>query len=372
MSLAAPRLPGAGSEGAGPQGVRPRGGFHRLAVADVTRLCDDAVAVTFAVPPELGEDYAFRAGQSLTLRRFVDGREERRSYSICAPEGAAPRVGVREVPDGLFSTWLVRAVRAGDEIEVGTPTGRFTPERTPGVHVLVAAGSGITPVLSIAATVLRDPASTVTVVYGNRRTDTVMFADELAELKDRHPDRLHLVHVLSREPRDVDLFTGRLDAGKLEALLAVLPEPAAVDHWWLCGPLGMVRGARDLLHALGVPVERVHQELFYVASPPPPVRHEDAPLSGLTSEVTVVASGRSTTLTLPAGTPVLDGAQRVRPDLPFACKGGVCGTCRARVTSGTVDMRRNFALEESEVAAGFVLTCQSTPRSDAVTVDYDA
>ncbi|SFB56042.1 ring-1,2-phenylacetyl-CoA epoxidase subunit PaaE [Amycolatopsis marina] len=353
---------------------RLRGDFHRLTVADVEALCDDAVAVTFDVPGDLADAYAFRAGQSLTLRRFVDGREERRSYSICAPEGAAPRIGVREVPDGLFSRWLVHDVRPGDEIEVATPTGNFTPDvDAPGHHVLIAAGSGITPVLSIAASVLRNPASTATVLYGNRRTDTVMFADELADLKDRYPARLELVHVLSREPREADLFTGRLDAEKLRALLAVLPDSRRVDHWWLCGPFGMVEDARRVLTESAVDNARVHRELFYVDDvPPEPVRHEEAPLDGETAEVTLILDGRSTTVALPRDRAVLDGAQRSRPDLPFACKGGVCGTCRAKVTTGSVRMRRNFALEEAEVRAGFVLTCQSLPTSDELTVDYDA
>lgn len=353
---------------------RLRGEFHTLTVSDVTRLCDDAVAITFDVPDAVADVFAFRAGQSLTLRRTIDGRDERRSYSICAPEGAAPRIGVREVPDGLFSTWLVRRVRPGDEIEVGTPTGTFSPEPgTSGHHVLVAAGSGITPMLSIAATVLREPASTVTLLYGNRRTDTVMFADELADLKDRYLDRFELVHVLSREPREAELFTGRLDPAKLAALRPVLGDPARVDHWWLCGPFEMVTTTRQQLHDAGVPADRVHQELFFVEdAPPPPVRHEDPGVEGLTSDVTVVLDGRSTTVALSREVSLLEGAQRVRPDLPFACKGGVCGTCRARVTDGKVDMRRNFALEESEVEDGFVLTCQSLPVSDSVVVDYDA
>jgi ring-1,2-phenylacetyl-CoA epoxidase subunit PaaE len=354
--------------------TRTRAGFHTLTVAAVTRLCTDAVVVTFDVPGELAGDYAFRAGQSLTLRRTVDGREERRSYSICAPEGAAPRIGVREVPDGLFSSWLVHGVRPGDEIEVATPTGTFTPDlATAGSHVLVAAGSGITPVLSIASSVLRDPASDVTLLYGNRRTDTVMFADELADLKDRYPARLNLVHVLSREPREADIFTGRLDSAKLTALLALVPAVDAVDHWWLCGPFGMVTDAKVVLEGAGVPADRIHRELFYVDDlPPAPVRHEDAPVAGDTSDVTIVLDGRSTTVALPRDLPVLDGAQRVRPDLPFACKGGVCGTCRAKITDGQVHMRRNFALEQAEIAAGFVLTCQSLPVSDTLTVDYDS
>lgn len=352
---------------------RLRGEFHRLTVAGVDRLCDDAVAVTFDVPPDLAGTYTFRAGQSLTLRRLVEGRDERRSYSICAPEGAAPRVGVREVPEGLFSQWLVHDVAPGDEVEVGTPTGSFSPDLSaPGHHVLVAAGSGITPVLSIAATVLRDPATTVTLLYGNRRSDTVMFADDLADLKDRYPARFELVHVLSREPREAELFTGRLDAEKLAALLVLLPDVGAVDHWWLCGPFGLVTGAKELLSRTGVAGDRVHQELFFVDTPPAPVRHEDAPVDGATSEVTVLLDGRSSTVAIPHDVPVLDGAQRARPDLPFACKGGVCGTCRAKLTAGKVHMRRNFALEQAEVDDGFVLTCQSLPLSDTLTVDYDA
>ncbi len=353
--------------------ARRRQVFNRLRVAAVDRLCDDAVAVTFAVPDELRDRYAFRPGQSLTLRRTVDGRQERRSYSICAAPGAAPRVGVREVADGLFSSWLVRQVRPGDEIEVAPPTGSFSPRDPSGHHVLVAAGSGITPVLSIAHAILADPAGSATLLYGNRRSDTVMFADELADLKDAHTARLELVHVLSREAREVDLHTGRLDPAKVRALLAAVVSPADVEHWWLCGPYEMVVGIRQVLAEAGVPAERVHTELFFVEdTPPEQARHDELAVDGPTSTVTVVLDGRSSELTLPRGVPVLDAAQRHRPDLPFACKGGVCGTCRARVSAGEVRMRRNFALDESEVDAGFVLTCQSLPVTDAVTVDYDA
>ncbi|OZM70968.1 phenylacetic acid degradation protein [Amycolatopsis antarctica] len=354
--------------------TRRRTGFHTLTVAGVRRLCDDAVAVTFDVPAELAPAYEFRAGQSLTLRRTIDGREERRSYSICAPAGAKPRIGVREVPGGLFSSWLVREVRAGDEIDVAAPSGTFCPDADEaGHHVLIAAGSGITPVLSIAATVLGNPNATATVFYGNRRTDTVMFADELADLKDRYPERLELVHVLSREPREAELFTGRLDRDKLEALRRLLPEAERVDHWWLCGPFGMVTDAQDVLRGWGVAEKRVHQELFYVDDvPPEPVRHVDPGVEGPSSALTVVLDGRSTSVEIGYDTTVLDGAQKVRPDLPFACKGGVCGTCRAKVVTGKADLRRNFALEQSELDAGFVLTCQSFPASDELTVDYDS
>jgi len=353
---------------------RRRPQFHPLTVARVEKLTDDAVAVTFDIPDELVEDYRFAPGQALTLRRVEDGRDERRSYSICAPMGAQPRVGVREVPGGFFSSYLVHQVRPGDTIEVLPPSGTFTADLSvPGDHVFVVAGSGITPVLSLAATVLRDGVSTVTVFYGNRRTNTVMFADELADLKDRFGTRLQLVHVLSREPRDADLTSGRLDEPRLRALVENLVDAPNVDHWWLCGPHGMVDDARALLAELGVPAAKVHQELFYVDDvPPEPVRGDEETVVGPSSQVTIVLDGRSTTLALPQGVPVLDSAQKVRGDLPFACKGGVCGTCRARVTDGEVTMRRNYALEAAEVEAGYVLTCQTLPVSEAVTVDFDA
>src|SRR5690349_16644645 len=346
--------------------------FHPLRVAAVERLCDDAVAVTFDVPGELADRYAFRPGQSLTVRRTGDGSDERRTYSICAPAGAPPRIGVREVPGGLVSSWLVHEVRAGDEVEVAPPSGSFTPDlEAGGRHVLIAAGSGITPVLSIAASLLRHPEAQVSILYGNRRAATVMFAEDLADLKDSHPSRLELVHLLSREAREVVLLTGRLDAEKLRVLLPLLIDVGAVGHWWLCGPFGMVTAATDVLGEHGVPAERIHRELFWVdEAPPEPVREEHTP-EGPSSEVTVVLDGRSTTVTVPEGETVLEGVQRSRPDLPFACKGGVCGTCRARVVEGEVVMRRNFALEPAEAAAGFVLTCQSTPTAAKVIVDFD-
>ena len=347
--------------------------FHTLTVAEVERLTDDSVAITFAVPAELHEDYAFEAGQFLTLRRTVGGREERRSYSICAERGTRPRVGVREVPDGALSPWLVHEVRPGDRIEVATPSGTFVADPALGRrHVLVAAGSGITPVLSIARTLLHQGEARVSLLYGNRRTSTVMFADELADLKDAHLDRLDLVHVLSREPRDVELFSGRLDGERLAALLDALVPASPDTHYWLCGPFGMLTDAAAVLDRRGVAKDHVHLELFYVEeAPPEQVHHEDAVGRGPTSQVTVVLDGKETTAALSTREPILDAAQRERADLPFACKGGVCGTCRARVTEGEVDMRRNYALEEAEVGAGFVLTCQSYPVSDTVRVDFD-
>jgi len=348
--------------------------FHTLTVADVEELTDDAVAVTFEVPDDLTDEFEFTPGQSLTLRRTVDGVEQRRQYSISAPAGARPRVGVREIPDGFFSRWLVRDVRPGDEIDVQTPTGRFCPDPAMlqgGRHLCVAAGSGITPMLSVAATVLAGDGD-VTLLYGNRTSGSVMFAEELADLKNRYGSQLQLVHVLSREPRDVELFSGRLDAARLKRLLTVVAPAAQFDHVWLCGPHAMLLDAQAVLAELGVPRERIHFELFYVDEPPPELHRSGPVVSGETSEVTVVLDGLTTTAALPREKTVLDGAQTMRADLPFACKGGVCGTCRARVTDGEVDMRRNYALEPAEVEAGFVLTCQSYPLSARVTVDYDA
>ncbi|WP_375488807.1 1,2-phenylacetyl-CoA epoxidase subunit PaaE [uncultured Jatrophihabitans sp.] len=345
--------------------------FVPLTVAAVDRLTDDSAAVTFAVPEAQREHFTFRAGQTLTVRRGT----ERRSYSICAPAGWAPRIGVREVADGKVSRWLVRELRPGDVVDVQPPSGSFTPdlaldERD---HVLLAAGSGITPMLSIAGTLLgADERNHVTLLYGNRRSDSVMFADEVAELKDAFPARMRLVHVLSREPQEVALFTGRLDAAKLRELLSTVVDVAGTDHWWLCGPFGMVTDAVAVLGEFGVERSRIHRELFYVEDEAPPQdRHVESP-PGPGAEATVVLDGRSTTCTVPYGSAILDAAQRVRPDLPFACKGGVCGTCRALLTDGEVRMRRNYALEPAEVDAGYVLTCQAVPESERVVVDYDA
>ncbi len=353
-----------------PRPAPSRTEFHRLTVARVDPLTPDSAAVTFDVPARLAERFTFAPGQSLTIRRGG----ERRSYSICAAKGRAPRIGVREVTGGAVSGWLVHEVRAGDVIEVAEPSGSFTPDlEKPGHHVMIAAGSGITPILSIAGSVLAaNDGSAVTLLYGNRRNDSVMFADEIADLKDGYPARICLVHLLSREPQEVELFHGRLDAAKLRSLLPVTVEVATVDHWWLCGPFGMVQDAIGVLSGLGVDRDRIHRELFYVEEEPPAeATHAEAP-AGPGAEVTVLLDGRASTATVAPGTPILDGAQRVRPDLPFACKGGVCGTCRALLVKGEVTMRRNYALEREELEAGYVLTCQARPASDQITVDYDA
>jgi ring-1,2-phenylacetyl-CoA epoxidase subunit PaaE len=351
---------------------RTRGEFHTLTVASVERLCDDAAAVTFDVPEGLGPAYDFEAGQSLTLRRVLDGEDHRRDYSICARVGERPRVGVRLIPGGRFSEWLVNEVRPGDEVEVQTPRGSFRAQPDGGRHLLIAAGSGITPMISIASTVLTHPDSRVTLLYGNRTTGSVMFVEEIADLKNRYGPRFEVVHVLSREPRDVELFSGRLEGERLRQLLQLLVPIAAVDHVWLCGPFAMITDARDVLEELGVDPARVHAELFFVDEPPPVLHRPEAEASGATSAVTVVLDGRSTTNPQPRDQPLLDGAQKTRADLPFACKGGVCGTCRALLVSGEGDMRRNYALDADEVERGFVLTCQTFPVSEELTIDFDA
>ena len=226
--------------------------------------------------------------------------------------------------------------------------------------------------LSIASTVLTNPDARVTLLYGNRTSGSVMFAEELADLKNRYGPRLDLVHVLSREPRDVELFSGRLDADRLRRLIAALVPVPGVDHVWLCGPFGLIADAREVLAELDVPADRVHYELFYVDEPPPELHRADVVIEGDVSQVTVVLDGRTTTSAMAKDVSLLDGASATRNDLPFACKGGVCGTCRAHVVTGEVDMRRNYALDEDEVDRGFVLTCQTFPVGDDVTVDFDA
>lgn len=350
-----------------------RAAFHELTVAAVQPLTDDSAAVTFEVPAELRDTFEFKAGQSLTLRRTIDGREHRRSYSICAPEGARPRVGVREIPGGLFSTWLVHEVEVGEVVQAQPPTGSFQVDAADtGRHLCVAAGSGITPMLSIATTVLANPRAQVTLVYGNRTSSSVMFAEELADLKNRYGARLNLIHVLSREPRDVELFSGRLDADRLRRLLTALVAVGGLDHVWLCGPFGLISDARTVLAELGVDESKVHFELFYVDEPPPELNRAHAATDGDVAEVTLVLDGLTSTVLVSKGQSILDGASRTRADLPFACRGGVCGTCRAHLVAGEVDMRRNYALDDGEVERGFVLTCQTFPVADAVTVDFDA
>ena len=348
--------------------------FHSLRVAAIDELTDDAVALTFAVPPELAADFAFRHGQHLSIR---GGDDVRRSYSICTPPSSGVlRIGVKRLPGGAFSEGVVERLRVGDHLDVMTPAGRFTSELDPSARrtvLAVAAGSGITPILSIMAAILEgEPGSSVTLVYANRTHASVMFLDEVHDLKDRFPDRLQIVHVLSREAQDVELLSGRLDGPRLGKILDALLPAAEVDTWFLCGPQQLVTELRGTLDALGVDPAHVHTELFH-ADPVP-----RAPVEALAgtpegaATVTIRLDGRASDLDLrPDGVPVLEAALRLRPDLPFACKGGVCGTCRARLVEGTVAMDANYALEPEEIERGYVLTCQSHPTSARVVLDYD-
>ncbi|GAA4200734.1 1,2-phenylacetyl-CoA epoxidase subunit PaaE [Actinocatenispora rupis] len=358
-----------------PQRRRPE--FHKLPVTAIDRLTDDAYALTFGVPDELRETFRFRAGQHLTLRH-ADGADVRRSYSICSTpaelaETGALRVGVRLIPGGAFSAYVADGLAEGDRIEVMPPLGHFTTDLDPlrrKHYAAIVAGSGITPVLSLVATALAiEPHSRFTLLYGNRDSRSVMFAEELADLKDRYPARLHLVHVLSREPQDAELLSGRLDPDRLRRVLPALVPPSTVDEWFLCGPYGMVVGAQHVLAESGVADGAVHTELFHVAEEPPPPPSAPPETGG--SEVTIRLDGRASTFRMRYDERILDRAMEVRSELPYSCRGGVCSTCRARVVDGEVRMARNFALEPDELAAGYVLTCQSSPVTEQVTVDYD-
>lgn len=349
--------------------------FHPLRVAEVDRLTDDSVALTLAVPGELRERYRHAPGQHLAVRRVLDGTEVRRTYSICspapAPEGPGPdtlRIGVRLVEGGAFSTHAMKEIGVGDELKVMTPAGRFTLDPAPGLYAAIVGGSGITPVLSIAATLLaREPEARFCLIRGDRTTASTMFLEEVADLKDRHPRRFQLVTALSREEQQAGLPSGRLDRDRLTGLLPALLPVERVAGWFLCGPLGLVEGAERALRGLGVPRARVHEEIFHVDGAPP------APVGPAPAHSTVTArlDGRGGTWPVEAGESVLDTVLRNRPDAPYACKGGVCGTCRAFLVSGEVRMDRNFALEPEETEAGYVLACQSHGVTEGVEVDFD-
>jgi ring-1,2-phenylacetyl-CoA epoxidase subunit PaaE len=350
-------------------------GFRRLRVAAVDRLTSDSAAITFEVPPALADEFRFRPGQHLTLRREIGGQDLRRTYSVCASAAGGPlRVAVKLMEGGAFSTWVLDGLQAGDELEVLPPAGRFGPTPDPARtrrYGLIAAGSGITPVLSIAWTVLDvEPDSEVVLVYGNRTSRDVMFLEELADLKDRYPQRLSVLHVLSREEQGSELLSGRIDRERLQRLLATLVPAGTVDEWYLCGPFGMVTEGRQTLLESGIDPARVHIELFH-ADPPPPRERRHEPGTSDLATVTVDLHGRTTTVQVdPDGESVLEAVLAVRPDAPYACKGGVCGTCRARCVLGAVEMDVNYALEPDELERGVVLTCQSHPTTPEVRLEF--
>lgn len=354
--------------------------FHPLRVASVERLTDDAVAITFDVPPELRDQFRFQAGQHVSIRSPFVGDDVRRNYSICAPATSGRlRIGVKRIPDGVFSSYVAERLRPGDVLDIMTPTGSFSTALHPGQrkrYGAIAAGSGITPVLSILSTALEvEPGSSAVLVYVNRTTLNIMFLEDLEDLKNRYPDRFQLIHVLDEEPLDVEILSGRLDADRLGRILDHLVLPDDVDEWFLCGPLPMTDVARAVLLAYGADDQHIHRELFFVGPPPAagsrtPAAPPAEPQTG--AEVTVILDGRSQTFVLPEdGASILNATLRYRADAPFACQNGVCGTCRAKVVEGKVRMDANYALEPADVAAGYALACQSHPAADRVVLDFD-
>ncbi|PRB71475.1 1,2-phenylacetyl-CoA epoxidase subunit PaaE [Arthrobacter sp. MYb213] len=379
--------------------TRRRATFHRLTVSEVRRLTKDSIEVSFAIPEELSTDFDYVAGQYVALRKELPNAEGelvevRRSYSICAaPTGVQIKVAIKKDLGGQFSTWANEELVAGDQIDVMSPTGAFiSKHKLTGMNdpssvdtvnqdqfVAVAAGSGITPVLAIARTILAANENTrFDLIYANKAAMDVMFLEELADLKDRYPSRLALHHVLSREQRISPLLSGRIDAEKLSALLNNVLQAPKVDEWFLCGPFELVQMVRDELKVLEVPADKVRFELFSTGEPNRPQGQVGRPVlvdeNEKSFEITFTLDGLQGEVKSPvrANETVLNAALRVRQDVPFACAGGVCGTCRAKVTSGSVNMSENYALEPEEVEAGYILTCQSHPTSDKLSVNFDS
>ena len=375
-----------------------RARFHPLTVAAVRPLTDKAIEVTFAVPQELSGDFDYVSGQYVALRADLDGTEVRRSYSLCAsPVPGEIKIAIKRDLGGLFSNWANDNLKPGTVIDVMSPTGAFIskhkmtalndPEqisRDAGAglarYVAFAAGSGITPIMAIIRHLLaNNPQAYVNLVYSNRAALDVMFVDDIADLKDRYPARLAVHHLLSREQRLSPTHTGRLDAEKIDALFGTVFRPEVVDEWFLCGPYDLVQLIRDRLAELDVPAEKVRYELFGTGKPgEASAGNTGRPVTvdptGDNYEITFTLDGLEGEVQSPkaARESILNAALRNRPDVPFACAGGVCGTCRAMLVSGEVDMDENYALEADEIAKGYILTCQAHPKTDEVAVNFDA
>lgn len=349
--------------------------FHSLKIAEVRRETADAVSLRFEVPAELADDYRFVQGQHLTLKAEVAGEELRRSYSICAAvDDGELRVAIKKIAGGVFSTWANDSLKAGDSIEVMTPEGRFHTDLDPASarhYVAFAAGSGITPVMSLIKTTLKaEPNSRFTLIYGNRRQNSVIFAEALEDLKDRYMTRFTLYHVFSREEQEVPLFNGRLDRARVGAFLDTLVPAETIDAAFICGPGEMIDEVEAGLLAGGVAAERIHLERFGVpdSGPAHHVEAGDAPQA----RVTIIVDGLRREMDFRAEDPsILEVALAAGLDLPFSCKGGVCCTCRARVLEGKVRMDKNFSLEQPDVDDGFVLTCQAHPLTERVVISFD-
>ena len=357
--------------------------FHDLSVKRVSPEAAGAVAITFAVPPGQRETFRFEPGQFLTLKAQIEGQEVRRTYSISSPRSRLARlgeieVGIRPVQGGLFSKWAAAQVRAGDVMAVMPPEGRFTVQKARAIHrVGFAAGSGITPILSIAASTLEEqPESKFTLVYGNRRMASVMFNEALQDLKDRYADRFTMIHILSRQAQEVDLLQGRIDGPKVKAIVASLLPAASMDEVFICGPVSMIEATEAALREVGVPASRIYSERFTTSSAQAAKVQADVDAAHQgTGEaavaLTVVLDGKSHEVAVKAGQFLLDAALDAGLDLPYSCKGGVCCTCRCKVLDGRVSMDRNFTLQADEMAKGFVLSCQARAQTPQVVLSYD-
>lgn len=354
-----------------------RSEFYPLSVRALQHETRDAVTVTFDVPPELESQFHFTQGQYLTFRATIDGGEVRRSYSICsAVQDAKLRVAIKRSPGGVFSNWIIDNLKPGDVIDVMPPEGRFhvALSATNAKHYAAfAVGSGITPIFSIVkTTLLAEPDSSFTLFYGNRASSTIIFREELAELKDLFLDRFNLIHVMSREHQDVDLLNGRIDADKAEQLLRYFCRFESIDTVFLCGPQEMVDAVAERLKALGLPEARIKIELFTVKKSE---RKQERKLAAAAAQadchVKVIVDGATVEFAMNRNETILDAALERGIDLRHSCKSGVCATCRSKLIEGQVDMDANYALEDYEIARGFILTCQSYPVTDRVTVDFD-
>lgn len=352
--------------------------FHPLTVAKVKHETRDAIAVTFDVPPHLQDAFRYQQGQHLTLRAMIDGEDVRRSYSICsALQDNRLRVAIKRVNGGLFSTWANEAIRPGVTIDVMPPEGRFNLPLEPESrrhYLAFAAGSGITPILSIIKTTLMaEPHSRFTLLYGNRASSSVIFRDELTDLKDQYLERLNLVYIMSREPQDVELFHGRITEDKCRQLFQHWLRVEDVDYAFICGPEDMMHGVSNALQEAGMPKERIRIELFAAGAAQTPRKPRPVSAEPLhQTEVTVVMDGVHASFTMDKDKEsLLDAGLRAGIDMRYSCKGGVCSTCRCKVLEGQVEMDVNYALEDYEVARGFVLSCQSFPVTDKIVVDFD-
>ncbi|TFZ07669.1 1,2-phenylacetyl-CoA epoxidase subunit PaaE [Ramlibacter humi] len=355
--------------------------FHPLKVKAITPDTQEAVIVSFEVPPDLQPVFGFTQGQYLTLRKDIDGQDLRRSYSICAGvDDGELRVGVRKVRGGVFSNWINESLKPGDTLSVMAPQGRFFVPIDPQAehqYLGIAGGSGITPILSIMKTVLaREPHSRFTLIYGNRSLRSTMFKEEIEDLKDRYMTRFVLHHVFSDEHTDAPLNMGVMNRDKLGEFLRTVVPAGRIDHAFVCGPFQMNDEAEAALLGAGVPEDRVHIERFGVPAPAAgavgAVMHEAKPGDAEQAKVVIVRDGLQREITFTRDQPsILDCASAAGLEVPFSCTSGVCGTCRAKLVEGEVRMERNFALDKKEVAAGFILTCQAHPVSERVVLSFD-